>query len=394
MGTFNRRLVFLGLTIILTLALIACGEEATPTAPASTAAPTPATAAPAPTATAASATASPTTTAAPATMAPAMATPTAASTPAPAGAQLAKVRDTVYTQGDLAKRLRLRHATTGSVDLSPAPWEALFGMVEAELIRQGADFEGVVVTDEDVEAALRLRFYPQAPEGQEGQEVEQGQLEAEYQEAYQSFLNFVQISDDEYRMLVSDEVYRIALRERLGERIPERLDHAEVSWVQLPRTSPDLENPPPAYQDILERLSIEEFADVAAEVGGGSGYQGWVPRGAYPFLDDTLFGTEDEEPLAAGEFSEPIISEDATYIVKSLTDIEARRVEDKWLNGLKQQALQTWINEQWALGRQEGWLEVYTNSGQYGWVVDQYNKSVYEERNQSEDIKDTLNKQD
>ena len=82
-GIFNRRLVFLGLSVILTLVLIACGEEATPTAaPAATAAPAPATAAPAPVATAAPATPTPRTTTAPATMAPATATPTATPTPA------------------------------------------------------------------------------------------------------------------------------------------------------------------------------------------------------------------------------------------------------------------------------------------------------------------------
>ena len=80
-----------------------------------------------------------------------------------------------------------------------------------------------------------------------------------------------------------------------------------------------------------------------------------------------------------GEVSEPITGENATFIVTVLDGPEVREIEEQWLSGLKEEALQNWINEQWALGRQEGWVEVHTNSEQYRWVVDQYNKSVQEE---------------
>ena len=400
---------------------------------------------------------------------------------APPRAQAAKVRDTTYTQGDLVKRLRLIRATTGSVDLGRAPWEVLFGMVEAELIRQGASFEGVVVTDSDVDDALRRRFYPRPTEGQE---VEPGQLETEYQENYQNFLTNAQIKDDEYRVLVSDEVHRVALRETLGDKLPKHSEHLNISWIQVPHEVPDPENPPPTPWEILERLKVEDFDAVASDVGGGSGPRGWVPRGAYPDIDTAVFGadppshllegdygvvegdeatyvvrsmslvevrdvdeqwaeqvgeeqamhmqislivlpensadadrlierlaTEDfddvavdgaegtgnkgwvplgaypelddvifgPQPLKVGGVSEPITGENATFIVTVLDGPEVREIEEQWLSGLKEEALQNWINEQWALGRQEGWVEVHTNSEQYRWVVDQYNKSVQEE---------------
>ena len=250
---------------------------------------------------------------------------------APPRAQAAKVRDTVYTQGDLVKRLRLIRSTTGSVDLGRAPWQVLFGMVEAELIRQGAEFEGVVVTDEDVDAALRERFYPQPTEGQE---VEPGQLETEYQEAYQSFLTEAQIEDEEYRVLVSDEVYRVALRETLGERIPQHSEHVDISWIQVPHEAPDPEDPPPTPWEIQERLRTEDFDAVALDVGGGSGPRGWVPRGAYPDLDQTLFGPDPPEPLAEGTYSNVLVGTDAIYVVKSLSAVEVRDVGAEWVDVL------------------------------------------------------------
>ena len=405
----------------------------------------------------------------------------------PPRAQAAKVRDTVYTQGDLVKRLRLIRSTTGSVDLGRAPWEVLFGMVEAELIRQGSEFEGVVVTDEDVDTYLQEspQFKPQVPEGQE---FEPGQLETEFRERYQSFLTEAQIKDEEYRVLVSDDIYRIRLREALGERIPKHSDHVNISWIQVPHDAPDPENPPPNPWDLLERLRTDDFNAVALEVGGGSGPKGWVPRGAYPDIDRAVFGADPPEPLPdgrysvvegedgsyvvkslsavevrdvdeqwadvlgegspeqtqhmqislielpensadadriverleseefadvaldaggdsgdkgwvplgafpqlddvifgpqplkVGETSDPITGDTATFIVKVLDGPEVMEIKPKWLNGLKDQTLQRWINEQWALGRQEGWVEVHTNSEQYRWVVEQYNKSVLEER--------------
>ena len=86
LGVFNRRLIFLGLLLVLAAIIIACGEEATPTTePAVTQPDAPAPAAPAPApATAAAIVPAP---AAPAPAAPApvaAATPTAAPAPAPA----------------------------------------------------------------------------------------------------------------------------------------------------------------------------------------------------------------------------------------------------------------------------------------------------------------------
>ena len=403
---------------------------------------------------------------------------------APPRTVAAKVRDTEYTQGDVVKRLRLQYAITRNVDLSRDPWEVLFRMVEAELIRQGAAFEGVVVTDEDVDNFLQNdpRFAPQVPEGQE---FEPGQLETEFRENYQSFLNNAQIKDDEFRVLAADEIFRARLRNALGDKLPKHSEHLEISWIQVPHDIPDPENPPPTPWEILERLQTESFEEVALDVGGGSGPKGWVPRGAYPDIDTAVFGADpptpllegdfsvvegeettyvvkslsavevrevDEQwvevvdgeeamhmqislivlpeneadadrllerlateefedvaidgaegtgdrgwvplgaypdldnvifgaqPLKVGEYTEPITGDNATFIVKALNGPEVREIDEQWLPGLEERTLQRWINEQWALGRQDGWVEVHTDSEKYRWVVDEYRKSVQEEQ--------------
>ena len=403
---------------------------------------------------------------------------------APPRTVAAKVRDTVYTQGDVVKRLRLQYAITRNVDLSRDPWVVLFSMVEAELIRQGAAFEGVVVTDEDVDNFLQNdpRFAPQVPAGQE---FEPGQLETEFRENYQSFLDSAQIKDNEFRVLAADEIYRARLRDALGDKLPKHSEHLNISWIQVPHDIPDPENAPPTPSEILERLQTESFEDVALDIGGGSGPKGWVPRGAYPDIDAAVFGADppmpllegdyrvvegeeatyvvkslsgvevrdvDEQwaekagageamhmqislivlpeneadgerlverlrteefedvaldgaegtgekgwvplgaypelddvifgpqPLKVGEYTEPITGDDATFIVKALDGPEVMEIEEQWLPGLEERALQRWINEQRALGTRDGWVEVHTDSEKYRWVVDEYRKSVQEEQ--------------
>ena len=288
-----------------------------------------------------------------------------------------KVRDTVYTQGDLVNRIRLiRDAQGGAIDLSTAPLETLFNMVDAELIRQGADFEGVVVDDEDVEEFLKVRFYPFVPEGQE---VEPGQVEREYKEAYRAFLADTRVSDKDYRVLAEDVIYRARLREALGERIPPVLEHVEVNWIRIPfDIGVDPNNPPPEPAEVLERLKAEEFSQVAGEVsndpffdGDGDGYIGWVPKGAFPQLDLVLFGDEDIAPIPLNQISDPETMDEAIYIVKVVGGPEVREPEGLTLEKLKDVTLDTWINTQRVIGIDQGWMEINFDSKLYAWVTEQ-----------------------
>ena len=300
---------------------------------------------------------------------------------APSQTLAARVRDTEYTRGDLVKRLRLVQATTGSIDLRIAPLEELFNMVYGELIRQGADVEGVVVTDGEIEDILRTTFSPTPPEGQE---TDPGQLEREYKETYRQFLASAQTSDKEYRGLVADTLYRSALRERLGERILEELEHVEVNWIRLPRSAPtDPDDPLPTPSEVVERLQTEDFSVVAQSVSldsdfdpDGDGYVGWVAKGVFPQLDETLFGRGGKEPIPHNEISDPISTSDANYIVKVVAGPEVREIDDRMRSILKDKELQQWVTQQQGIGIAQGWLEINFTGDLYTWVVDQLSVGV------------------
>ena len=66
--------------------------------------------------------------------------------------------------------------------------------------------------------------------------------------------------------------------------------HMQISLIVLPENSADAER-------LIERLATEDFNDVAVDAAEGTGDKGWVPLGAYPELDDVIFGPQ---PLKGG----------------------------------------------------------------------------------------------
>ena len=153
---------------------------------------------------------------------------------APTKVLAARVGKTRYSQGDLVDRMRVLQADARAegqpFDLGRTPFEVLDKMSEAEVIRRFASEYSVQVTDDDIELGLLLRFFPRVPEGQESVS---GQVEQEYKDTYQRFLNESHISDKAYRQIVEETVYRSRLRAALGELVPTATEQVEVHWIRV-----------------------------------------------------------------------------------------------------------------------------------------------------------------
>ena len=184
---------------------------------------------------------------------------------APPKTVAARVGDTVYTQGDLVNRMRMLQAASAATgapfDFGGKPFEILMDMAEAEMVRRAAPGFNVHVTEQDIQAGLRDRFYPDVPEGQE---VRPGQLELEYRENYRSFLDRSFLSDSDYRQIVEESLYKSLLREKLGEQVPFIDEQVEVHWIRLPSeisvASTGFAGPSP--EEVRGRLEEESFASV------------------------------------------------------------------------------------------------------------------------------------
>ena len=317
-----------------------------------------------------------------------------------------EVRDVRFTMGDLVDRIRVLQGVNryqgGRVDLSTIPFEYLQDMVHSEILRQAAPGLGFSVTEADVDEELRRRFRPVPPEGQE---VDPGQLDQEYENALATFLTATRLSEDEYRVLVEEDLLRERLAVYIDAGIPETMQQVEVGWIRLEQDGPV------APQDVRDRLEREDFAAVAGEVNVGAGvsnaegYVGWVPQEAFPDLDDTLFGNpkREWEPLPVGEISDPVYTQTGVYIVQMISGPEERSLRGvfslmemdgaEWdsltqeerqalskelqIRGrLAQQRVDQWFDDQLSRGTQEKWARIKFDSDLYAWVADQVQLSA------------------
>ena len=280
------------------------------------------------------------------------------------------VRDAEFNMGDLVQRIRVLQGVTGQVNLSTVPLEYLQHMLNAEILRQSAPGLGIQITEQDVDQALRQRFYPKPSSGQQ---TDPGQLDQEFREQYVDFRTRTGLSSKEFQLLLEEELQVQSLAALLGRTIPDTLPHVEVGWIRL-----ELSTGVSADQ-VMEMLKSKDFATVAQtfnvsdEYADPSGHVGWVPSGAFPDLDGLLFGDERSEAkaLALGEISTPVVTRGGIYIVQKLAGPETRELVDPMRIKVNVEMVRQWQEEQRTRGAEEGWVRVNFSSKWYDWVADQ-----------------------
>ena len=284
------------------------------------------------------------------------------------------VRNVEFTMGDLVARIRVLQGVNryqgGQVNLSRVPFEYLQNLVNAEILRQRSPVLGIQIQDDDIEQELRRQFLPTADPGEE---TDPGQLESEFRNSYGGYLTATGLSDADFRVIVEEQLARRALALSLAQEIEPIQPHVEVQWIQIPMDGEIL------IGDVAQRLVNEDFTRVAQELNSASqfadpnGYVGWVPKGAFPDLDDYLYGNEEDEiaALTPGLVSEPIFTADAHYLLKVLAAAEDRELNNTMGQKLLQENVLLWQRETLVAGTTAGTVRMNFNSRLYDWVTNQ-----------------------
>ena len=295
-----------------------------------------------------------------------------------------EVRQVRFTMGDLVERIRVLQGINryegGQVDFSRVPFEMLMNLVRAEILRQAAPGLQIEITEADIDEELRERFRPEA---NPGEEPDEGQLDAEYDNAYANFLEQVNLTDGGYRRIVEEQLQRQELFAYMLAAVPDEAPQVEVQAINMSVNS----DADPAA--VKERINLgEEFSSVALEVSGSDGYIGWMPEGVVPEFDRYLFGdTEclalqaaggDDAPaecegplLEPGETSDPIYVNEIIVLLQPIGPAETREVESQMQIQLAGAEVEKWHEDQVAKGSDEGWVKINFNSERYAWVTDQ-----------------------
>ena len=281
-----------------------------------------------------------------------------------------RVDDTTYTLGFLTNYIKGLQDLGAQPNLSVEPFRVLQLLEENELVRAGAPGRGARVTQDEIDAEVRDRIIGSDPELQN---TPADQIDREFGEAYNRYLQTVNLSEDEHRKLVQADLLRGKLTEILGQEVPAIGKQALVSWIVV--STENFEQ----VSEISDRLDAgEDFAVLAEEFSADrttaveGGELGWVPELAYPPLDEAIFG------LQPGEHSDPVNLGETSYFIKVSDVDEARTIEPEMRSRLENVAYQQWIFQERGNHRIEVCFGGGSAGGECDWQYDWLIKQVRE----------------
>ena len=127
-----------------------------------------------------------------------------------------------------------------------------------------------------------------------------------------------------------------------------------------------------AEQAYAQLQSGAEFSQIARiymkndAYADDNGLVGWVPEGAFPELDPTIFTME------LNTYSEPILTNQSSVIVQVTDGPEPQPLQEKITKILRQNITNTWLNEQ----RDQLDVQINFNSQDYQWMVEKISQYV------------------
>ncbi|MCZ6789971.1 MAG: SurA N-terminal domain-containing protein [Chloroflexi bacterium] len=284
---------------------------------------------------------------------------------------VANINGVKFTLGDMETIIKANaafRAQTGSPSgLSTFPFQVLDNLVDGELIKQAAPELGLRITAEEIDARLRENFYPDVPVGQDPSDA---QLEREYTEAYLSYLAIARYSEKTYRDIILGDLIRVKARDTFSERVPAIEEQVYVEWILI---NQERDNPLQTVESLREQLAEgTEFGVLAQQFNDEDRYAdlkgvvGWVPRGAFPRLDETLFSIEHDTA------SEPLFGDRGYYLLRVTDGPETREVTEEMREALKTSLFNEWIS---GLRNSSG-VDVSFGSVEYEWLVRRTREAV------------------
>ena len=292
-----------------------------------------------------------------------------------------RVNDVTYTRGDMVKLLRVSQKGMeflgGQFNATNDIFQTLQLFVENEIISQSAPSLGISVTDDEITTQIRGTFTPRAAASGS---MDPGQVEREFQERYNGYLNAIQYSKEEYDQLTRRSIVREKTRQFIGDSVPtfaeqvrvqqiivSPTDEIDIMQVKLEDALRDATEP----EEIREAVKgiVREFSRDSQEMIRLGGNLGWLPRG---IVKDHEYAFFDLEVGKLSEVSTSVQDQQTLYFFVVSERAEARELDPEDLEARKTAALQTWINGQRAK------FDVYSdfNSEIYEWMLEQLGLSA------------------
>lgn len=215
----------------------------------------------------------------------------------------------------------------GQQALALARQRVLDAMIEQEIILQAAAREGVVVSDETVDAA-----------------VTQSIADAGGQEAFQAWLQANSLTAQDYRESLHAQLVAQAMFQQITQDVPTSAEQVHARHIALPTEE--------EARQVLARLQNgEDFAALAREFSqdattrDNGGDLGFFPRGLLlsPEIEEAAFS------LAPQQISDVVRTQFGQYhIVQVLEREDNRPLPEEVLHSLRENVFEQWLSEQLA----------------------------------------------
>jgi len=260
-----------------------------------------------------------------------------------------------YYQSVDAKYKRLKIITIDNVSISSGefldkcritgtdPMSMLQTVTEEELFKIMAPVYGIEVTKIDVDNYLRNLA---AGDGETISDVE-------FREWYRQKLNDNNMSDSQYREIVSNQIRRNYLDQYVQDRVPTVQPQVLLNWIVV-ETLDEAEK-------VEARLDAgESFAALAKEVSldtstrDNGGEIGWIPPAVSTYESQISKLEVNQYTTPIGHYADTSTSSssstntapDSYFIFMVSQKDPAHEVDDTSMSTLKSQALSTWFNDQ------------------------------------------------
>jgi hypothetical protein len=235
-------------------------------------------------------------------------------------------------------------SSTGNTDATTFPYEGLQRIENIELVIRAAPGLGIQVTPDEVTEKINNDMISLAGGGGNSTGNITGNItlpQTDLGKIYQQFLNYVRLSDSEYRHYAEAGLITQKLSDQITQSVPTEGKQVHVYAIQVNNEGNATE-----VENLLK--NGEDFATVAAEYSMDNttkeygGDLGWVPQGILlSDLDQAAFS------LAAGNISQPILSSNGYYYVIKVAEIDENRpIDEQYRKILASTAFNNWFQEQ------------------------------------------------
>jgi parvulin-like peptidyl-prolyl isomerase len=256
-----------------------------------------------------------------------------------------RVGDRAFDMAYMERWLRytIRNASVGEtvlLDLNSAVGTALTDVANAELDRRGAPDLGISISEDEIDADIRLRL--RIPETADA---------TVFAEAYRNEVKQSGLSPKEYREVVAARLLEEKLRQRFRAQIPATAEQVRLRDIAVQQAD---------LQKVLDRLKAgEDFAALAAEVSldtktkDKGGEMDWQARGELPLAaEGAVFSLE------VGQVSDPVaVSGGGYYYLYQVVE----KAADREVTTDQRQQIEEQLYSNWRAGVAQQFPVVYAD---------------------------------